>query len=319
MKKRSIWLMIFILMGCAWGTSTFAQTTDTLNPVQVAPPRIDLQAVEQALIDTKAANQNDFRGWMKRFEDEVNAIYFATLRHQNPQADPATLMSRPVRVDAQRVHGRLKIYGYVDMNHTAGFQNGQDLLLFVFDQSQAYDSKTRQLHYSLRDGTGFYYRDPTYVYVVPAAEPAFMGFFLYPSVWAGLHWRVTFSWWGTSYWSTGFFYNRGVYYYNMYPRYSRYYRGAYYTRYRPWGWKRGYFFRRVKGRYYHRKGYWRTYNGGWRRGYYRGWRRGYQRGLRSNFRHNRWNRRIKTQPKRTYRTRTRQTRTRRSSGGRRRR
>lgn len=296
--------VLLVLVGLLLSAPALATT---LQPVPLGQPRIDLRSVEQALWSTKAGHPKDFKGWMQAFEDEVNAIYFATLRRLQPKADPATLLSQPVRVDAQRIHGLLYLYGYIDQNNRQGFQNGQDMLLFVFEQTKTYNHQSRQLYYGLRDGDGYYYRQPDTIYTIGPTDFLFLtGFFVYPNVWGGLYWRNGFAWWGTPYWQTGLFFNRVQLYYGWYPRYHQFYRRTYYTRYRPWGWRRGTFYRRgANGRYYSRPGYIRTFRGGWRRGYYRGYRRGFRRGLRRQrnrqIRRNRRNRQIR-QPRRSGRS-----------------
>lgn len=231
------------------------QPSQTMQAVPIGTPTIDLQAVEKALWATQASNQNDFKGWMEKFEDEVNAVYFATLRSQNPQADPATLMKKPVRVDAQRHNNLLHLYGYLDDNNKPGYQNGEDKLLFVFQQTQPYNSQQRQLSYALRDGGGYYYRDPSYTHAVAmAATPMFLGFFLFPAIWYGMYYRPMFGWWGTPYWRSGPFYSRYTVYRTSYASYHSSYRSNYYTRSRPWGWNRGAYYRSRPGGGYYRPG-----------------------------------------------------------------
>lgn len=233
------------------------QPTQQFQNVPIGNPVIDLQAVEKALWSTQATNQNDFKGWMQKFEDEVNAIYFTTLRSQNPNADPATLLKKPARVDAQRQNNLLHLYGYLDDNNKPGYQNGEDKLLFVFQQTQPYNSQQRQLSYSLRDGGGYYYREPTYSHAVAmAVTPLFLGFFLYPAIWYGMYYRPMgmFGWWGTPYWRTGPFYSRYTVYRTSYSSYSTSYRSNYYNRSRPWGWNRGSYYRRNASGGYSRPG-----------------------------------------------------------------
>lgn len=257
------WLALVLGAGSVW-----AAPAPEMQPVNLGTPRIDLQAVEEALHRTRTSSPQDFRGWMQQFEDEANAIYFATLRRQFPQADPATLMPKPVRVDAQWHNQMLFLYGYIDQNNIQGFQHGQDLMLFAFEQTRPYDRNNRRAYYALRDGDGYYYRDADYAFTwAPNAYPYFVGFFVYPSLWSGLYWRPSFLWWGGAYWQTGFFYSRYNYYYGRYPRYYNVYRTTYFNRYRPWGWRRGVFFRANGGRYYYRSRTWATQHRQWRRQY----------------------------------------------------
>lgn len=325
-----------------------------LKPATIKNPKIDLKAVEKALWETKTKDPKDFKGWMKKFENEVNAIYFATLKRQNPNADPTTLMKKPVRVDPQRKDGKLQIFGYIDNNGKPGYQGattppkkttptsptnpanplapttpgkgnlldegdtpkqgqpidwqgpsgspviqaqpvqtdsavatgGNDELLFAFKQTKPYQKGDRTLSYSLYDSAGYYYRQPGYTHVVPSGmTPFFMGFFMY-SAWHAVWYRPTFVWFGSPGWyRTGFFYSRYNYYYRSYPAYRSYYRSTYYSRYRPWGWRRGSYYRRgPRGRYYRRGQYGRGYRGRYGRGYRsrgRYGRRGYRGGYRS--------------------------------------
>jgi hypothetical protein len=232
-----------------------AQTERDMKPVPIGNPKIDLRAVEEALWNTKTDNPKDFKGWMSKFEDEVNAIYFATLRQQNPQADPATLLKEPVRIDPQRINNLLYLYGYQDQNKKPGFQNGEDLLLFVFQQTGAFDSQNRRLNYALRDGNGYYYRDPAYTHTfAPTVAPMMLGFFLYPAIWYGMWWRPSFMWLGTPYWAGGMFHARYNHYYRSYPRYHSTYRSTYHARSRPWGWNRGAYYQKGAGGQYYRRG-----------------------------------------------------------------
>lgn len=227
-----------------------------LQPVKIGNPKINLKAVEDALWKTKTDNPKDHKAWMKKFEDEVNAIYFATLKQASPNADPTTLMKKPLRVDSKQEAGLLHIYGYLDNNNTPGYQNAGDSLIFAFKQTKPFTKGSKQLSYSLRDGRGYYYREPGYAHTVPVAyTPVFMGFFLYPTLWYTPYYRTSFVWWGTPYYRTGFFYNRYSYYYGSgyYRGYYGYYRSSYYRRHRPWGWSRGSYYRRGRGgRYYSR-------------------------------------------------------------------
>lgn len=223
--------------------------------VTMAAPRIDLASVERAIWQTSASHVHDFRGWLQRFEDDVNAIYFATLRQQYPQTPPDSLLPHPVRVEPRWVGGLLYLYGYLDQNNVPGFQQGQDVLLFTFQQTRPY-TPGYPLSYSLYDGSGYYYRDDSYSYAWGGAIPFFAGFFLYPQYWRGTYWRTSFAWLGTPYWSSGVFYNRYHHYYRVYPTYHSAYRTTYYTRYRPWGWNRGVYFRSTGGRYYYRNPRW---------------------------------------------------------------
>ncbi|HAA56874.1 MAG TPA: hypothetical protein DCE42_19060, partial [Myxococcales bacterium] len=263
--RRIVFLLLSSVFLWSGLSGCVHQQTKEFQPVNIGNPRIDLQAVEQALWSTKGSNPQDFEGWMKRFEDEVNAIYFATLRQANPKADPATLMPNPVRVDVQRVNQLLRLYGYIDENNQKGYQQDKDELLFVFEQNKAYNPSSRQLYYSLRDGDGYYYREPNSLHTFGPDAPYVTGFFLFPNIWYRPYWRSDFGWWGRSYWSRGLFYRRYRTYYNRYPLYYRRYRRNYYRRYRPWGWRRGAIYRRRRGRYYYRKRYYRRYRRRYRR------------------------------------------------------
>lgn len=239
------------------GSSKQQQPQEDLKPVKIGEPKINLKAVEDALWKTKADNPKDFKGWMKKFEDEANAIYFASLKKAKPNADPTTLMKEPLRVEAKRDNGLLTLYGYLDKNKQQGYQNEQDSLIFAFKQDKPFSKDDKKLSYSLRDGTGYYYREPGYSHVLPAAYTAmFLGFFLYPTVWGMPYYRTSFVWWGTPYWRTGFFYNRYSYYYgsSYYGGYYGYYRRTYYRRHRPWGWGRGSYYRRGRGGSYYSRG-----------------------------------------------------------------
>ncbi len=236
----------------AYQQQTGKSNAPEFQSVPIGTPLIDLKAVEDALWQTKTSNPKDFTGWMKKFEDEVNAIYFATLRRQNPKADPATLMKQPIRVEPKRVNNLLTIYGYSDDNKKQGYQNGEDKLVFVFQQTKPYQQGAKQLHYSLRDGSGYYYRQPTYAhtYASMMVTPMLLGFFLYPTIWYGMWYRPMFGWWGPGFYSRGIFYSRYNYYYRSYPSYRRVYQRTYYSRHRPWGWNRGSYYRRgSNGRY----------------------------------------------------------------------
>lgn len=257
--------------------------------VPIGKPKIDLKAVEDALWQTKSKNSKDFNGWMKKFEDEVNAIYFATLRRQSPKADPATLMKQPIRVEPKKVKNLLTIYGYSDDNKKKGFQNGEDKLIFVFQQTKPYQRGSKKLHYSLRDSTGYYYRSPTYVhsYASMAYTPFLLGFFVYPTIWYGMWYRPMFGWWGPGFYSRGFFYSRYNHYYRGYPAYRTMYRRTYYSRHRPWGWNRGSYYRRgSNGRYTSRTSRYRggRYRGGSRNRYRGGSRNRYRGGSRNRYR-----------------------------------
>ncbi len=224
-----------------------------MQAVEVGDPKIDLKSVEEALWSAKGKDEKDFDGWMKRFEDEVNAIYFATLKRQKPNADPTTLLPKPVRVDPKRNNDLLTLYGYIDENNKPGYQNGEDKLIFAFQQTKPYNKEARQLGYSLRDGSGYYYRQPEYSHSVSAGmTPFFVGFFLYPMIWHAVWWRASFGWYGSPYWwRGGMFASRYGYYYGRYPGYYGHYRSTYYTHHRPMGWHRGAYYRRgAGGRYY---------------------------------------------------------------------
>lgn len=259
-KNRNFW-WIWLLGVALWPAQGFAQhPPDDNAPVQVGTPRIDLSSVERALWQTTATNAHDFHGWLQRFEDEVNAIYFATLRQQYPQTPPESLLPQPVRVEPRWIGGMLYLYGYLDQNNVQGFQQGQDILLFTLQQTRPFNPMVPALSYSLSDGAGYYYRDDAYSYAWGAAAPFFAGFFLYPQYWRGSYWRHSFAWWGSSYWNTGFFHNRYSYYYRLYPTYYSTYRSNYYVRYRPWGWRSGVFFRSTGGRYVYRNPRWVVQN-----------------------------------------------------------
>ncbi|MCB9641172.1 MAG: hypothetical protein H6727_19900 [Myxococcales bacterium] len=232
------------------------QQAPAMQPIEVGDPKIDLKAVEEALWSTKGKDEKDFSGWMKRFEDEVNAIYFATLKRQKPNADPTTLLPSPVRVEPKRNNNLLTLYGYIDQNKKQGYQNGEDKLIFAFQQTKPYDQAQRQLSYSLRDGSGYYYRQPDYAHSYSTGvSPFFLGFFVYPMIWHAVWWRSSFMWYGSAYWwRTGAFYSRYNYYYGRYPSYYGYYRNTYYTRHRPMGWSRGSYYRRGAGGRYYRSG-----------------------------------------------------------------
>jgi len=220
--------------------------------VEVGKPVIDLKSVENALWQTKTKDPKDFKGWMKKFEDEVNAIYFATLKRKNPSADPTSLMPKPVRVDSRKVNQLLHIYGYIEQKKPNGYQAG-DKLLFVFKQTKPYQKSSGRLHYSLHDSKGYYYRSPGYSHSLSSmVAPMFMGFFMY-AAWSSIWYRPHFGWFHTPYYRSGFFYSRYSYYHRMYPSYGGYYRRTYYRRYRPWGWNRGKYFRSSGGRHYYRR------------------------------------------------------------------
>ncbi len=259
-----------------------AKQKEDLRPVPIGEPLIDLQAVEEVLWKTKVENKDDFKKWMEKFEDEVNAIYFATLRRKNPNADPATLMKKPIRVDPRVINKLLYIYGYIDENGKPGYQNGEDKLIFVFEQTKPYDPNKKEFAYALRDGNGYYYREPGYVYKLAAAAigTVLIGAILYKLMSSPPQnygwWRPQFSWWGSSFWNDPRFSSRYQYYYQSYPRYYRVYRKTYYVRYRPWGWKRGVYFKRgAKGKYYYRygTGYKRSYGTGYKRSYGTGYKK----------------------------------------------
>jgi hypothetical protein len=235
-----------------------ATTMPAMQAAQIGEPRIDLSAVEDALWKTKGDNEKDFKGWMQRFEDEVNAIYFAALRQQKPNADPVTLLPKPVRIDSQRQENLLTLHAYIDQNDKPGYQNGEDKLIFVFRQKQPYNQQQRQLAYSLRDGTGYYYREPTYIHTVHSGvSPYFLGFFLFPAIWYGMWWRTSFLWHSSPmWWRSGAFYSRTVYYGGRYGAYRTHYRSNYYQRHRPMGWNRGAYYRQgAGGRFYPRGSY----------------------------------------------------------------
>lgn len=234
------------------GVPTSMPSHPAMQAVEVGDPKIDLKSVEEALWTTKGKDEKDFEGWMKRFEDEVNAIYFATLKRQKPNADPTTLLPKPVRVDPKRNNDLLTLYGYIDENNKPGYQNGEDKLIFAFQQTKPYNKDTRQLAYSLRDGSGYYYRQPDYAYSASAGmTPFFVGFFLYPMIWHAVWWRASFGWYGSPYWwRGGAFAGRYGYYYGRYPAYYGHYRTTYYSHHRPMGWNRGVYYRRgPSGRY----------------------------------------------------------------------
>ncbi len=233
------------------------QPQENFEPVKIGKPKIDLKAVEEALWSTKTKNPKDFKAWMQKFEDEVNAIYFATLKRENPNADPTTLLPSPVRVEPKKINGLLHLYGYIDKNKKPGYQNKEDELIFVFKQTKPYQKGQRQLAYTLYDSSGYYYREPGYVHHITVDyTPFFMGFFLY-ATWEAFWWRTHFAWYASPYWwRSGFFYHRYHYYYRRYPTYRTYYRRTYYRRSRPWGWRRGVYYRRSRsGRYYRRGSY----------------------------------------------------------------
>ena len=227
-----------------------------LKPAKVGKPEIDLKAVEQALWQTKTDNPKDFKAWMKKFEDEVNAIYFATLKQQKPNADPTTLLPTPVRVEPKWENKLLRLRGYLDKNKQPGYQSKDDKLLFVFKQSQPYEKGNQKLSYSLYDSSGYYYRQPGYTHHISSTNAFFLGFFTY-AAWHSIWWRPAFGWYGSPmWWRSGPFYSRYRYYYRSYPSYRGYYRTTYYRRYRPMGWSRGTYYRRGPGgRYYRRSAY----------------------------------------------------------------
>lgn len=245
-----------LLLGILFWPAQSQAQDDASQMVNVGTPRIDLASVDRAVWQTSAAHGRDFNGWLQRFEDEVNAIYFATLRQQYPQNPPETLLPQPVRVEPQWVNGLLHLYGYLDQNNTPGYQANQDILLFTLQQTQPYNPNVGGLSYALFDGAGYYYRDTSYFHNWGAAVPLFAGFFVYPQYWRGAYWRPAFTWWNTPYWSSGLFYNRYTYYHRIYPTYYNTYRTTYYVRYRPWGWRSGVFFRTAGGRYYYRNPAW---------------------------------------------------------------
>lgn len=236
-----------------------------VTQAQTNSPLIDLKAVEKALWASQAEHPRDYQGWMAEFEDEVNAIYFAALRRRYPKADPVTLLERPVRVQAQRTKDKslLRLYGYINEDGEKGFQSeDDDRLLFVLEQTRPFDGDAKTIHYSLRDGDGFYYRSPTYraLLVGPYANASFLNFWTNRTYWSGLHWRNDFDWWNQPYWQMNASALPWTRYYRTYPTFRRFYRTAYYNRYRPWGWNRGQIFRRGRqGRRWYYRGMWRRY------------------------------------------------------------
>lgn len=124
--------VLLLLSGCVYSSEPYKERY--VSPqVQGQETRINLDAVEKALFDTKGS---DLNSWMSAFEKRVNEIY------EGPDI---------VSIDATRQTGKLQITGFVEKNKEPGFQNGEDKL-FSIDQTG--DVVNNDLPYRVSDGYG---------------------------------------------------------------------------------------------------------------------------------------------------------------------
>jgi Ni,Fe-hydrogenase I large subunit len=126
-----------MLVGCSGGGREHYSSPMTQGDSQ----RINLQSVQDAFLQTKAA---DFNTWMGKFETRVNEIY---------QGDGV------VAIDAGREKNRLQVTGYIEKNSKQGYQADDDKLFAI---AQTGDVRNNQMPYQVQGSNGYIYSHGSY-------------------------------------------------------------------------------------------------------------------------------------------------------------